>query len=85
MTMPEIPDWHVDGTGIREETDLPQHGQGLRLVHVIPYVIDSGPAAGHHGVVRLEAHAYTPDSVREAIDAAVLRTHGVSDLRRGDA
>lgn len=85
MTSPEIADWHVDGQGIREETELAPHGAGIRTVHVVPYVIDSGPAAGHHGVVRLEPHAFTPDGVREAIDAAVLRTHGVADLRRESA
>lgn len=85
MTMPEIPDWHVVGEGIHEETDLPQHGGGLRVVHVVPYIVDSGPARGHHGTVRLEAHDFTPDGVKTAIDTAVTRVHGVSDLRRDSA
>lgn len=85
MGMPDVPDWHVVGAGIREENELAPHGAGIRLVHVVPYVIDSGPAKGHHGVVRVEPHDYTPAGVEEAINTAVSRTHGVSDLRRNGA
>lgn len=85
MTTPDIPNWHVDPAGIHEETELPEHGTGLRLVHVVPYVIDSGPARGHHGTVRVTGDDFTADMVGEAIDADVLAHHLVANLSRSDA
>lgn len=84
MTTPDIPNWHVDKAGIREETVLPEHGTGLQLVHVVPYVIDSGPARGHHGVVRVSDDDFTADMVGQTIDADVLRHHLIAPLARTD-
>lgn len=84
MTTPDIPNWHVEAAGIREETQLPEHGTGLQLVHVVPYVIDSGPARGHHGVVRVSEDDFTADMVGQAIDADVLAHHLIAPLARTD-
>lgn len=85
MTTPEIPNWHVDAAGIHEEERLPEHGTGLQLVHVVPYVIDTGPAKGHHGVVRVGDDDFTTDAVQTAIDADVLRHHLIAQVARTDA
>lgn len=80
MTMPEEPTWQVEGAGIREETELSPHGTGLQVVHVVPYVITSGHARGHHGVVRVLPTDFTPAKVEAAIAAAVANTHGIAGL-----
>lgn len=80
MSTPQEPAWRVEGAGIREETELSPHGTGLQVVHVVPYVITSGHAKGHHGVVRVLPNDFTPAGVEAAIRAAVTNTHHIAGL-----
>jgi hypothetical protein len=73
--------WHVIGSDIRQTTTLGNGGSGIVDVWEVPYVIDSGPAAGHHGTVTIPHGQYTPERVQAAITDAVSTTHGVADLK----
>lgn len=72
--------WHVLGDQITQEVDLGPGNQGLTEVKIIPYQIDSGPAAGHTGQVKIPVARFTPDNVRALIQAAVDVTHVVGGL-----
>lgn len=72
--------WHVLGDQITQEVDLGPGNQGLVEVKIIPYQIDSGPAAGHVGQVKLAVNRFTPDNVRALIQTAVDATHNVAGL-----
>lgn len=85
MTDADTPDWHVLGPQIRETTSLAESGTGLDYVYEVPYRIDSGPAAGHQGMVRIAKRDYTPAAVEALIRAETGTTHGVAGLRSGSA
>lgn len=72
--------WHVLGDQITQEVDLGPGNQGLVEVKIVPYQIDSGPAAGHVGQVKLPVSRFTPDNVRALIQSAVDATHNVAGL-----
>jgi hypothetical protein len=74
----EVPAWHVLGDQIRKEDTLA--GGGLAEVYVIPYSIDSGPAKGHKGSVRVAVDDYTPDEVERAVVDEVATTHAIGTL-----
>lgn len=78
--MSDIPQWHVLADQIREEDTLPATGPGLVHTHVIPYRIDSGPAKGQTGEVRVPEEDYTPDSVEGLINAKTATTHAIGGL-----
>ena len=80
MADDQIPTWHVLGPQIREETQLAEHGTGMAQVHVVPYMIDSGAAKGHVGVLKVAPRDYYPEFVKDAIDEAVGNTHGIATL-----
>jgi hypothetical protein len=73
--------WHVLGDQITQEVDLGPGNQGLVEVKIVPYQIDSGPAAGHVGQVKVPVSRFTPDNVRGLIQAAVDVTHAVGGLQ----
>jgi hypothetical protein len=52
---------------------------------VVPYRIDSGPAAGHNGVVKVANEDYTPATVEQAITDQVDTTHAIGNLGAGVA
>lgn len=72
--------WHVLGDQITQEIDLGPGNQGLVEMKVIPYMIDSGPAAGTVHQVKVPVSRFTPDNVRGLIQAAVDVTHTVAGL-----
>lgn len=72
--------WHVVGDQITQSTTLARGGTGIKDVYVIPYVIDSGPARGHGGSVQVDAASFTPQTVKEAIDAQVNAVHSIAGL-----
>lgn len=78
--MPTPATWHVNGAAITQGTDLSPNGTGLVDFYQVPYVIDTGPAAGHTGTVKVPASQYTKAAVASAIQAAVDNTHGVAGL-----
>lgn len=80
MTTPDNPTWHVLGDQITEDTQLSATGTGLAQVYVVPYVIDSGPARGHRGTVKVAPADFTEQHVRDLITGAVGRTHAVAGL-----
>jgi hypothetical protein len=72
--------WHVIGSEIVQTTTLKASGGGLQDVYEVPYQIDSGPAAGHTGMVTLAASAFNPANVQAAIAAQVGSVHSVAAL-----
>lgn len=81
MTTPNAPaSWHVLGDQITQGTDLKPNGTGLVDYYEIPYRIDSGPAMGHTGTVKVNADAYSQATVAAAIQAAVDNTHAIAGL-----
>lgn len=80
MTDTGLPEWHVVGAGIRQEETLADSGNGLQRMYVIPYVIDSGPAKGHQGVVRVTPEEFTPVRVQQAVESVISAAHLVADL-----
>lgn len=72
--------WHVLGDQITQGTDLAPNGTGLRDYYEVPYRIDSGPAMGHQGTVKVPADTYSQATVSAAITAAVGNTHSVAGL-----
>ena len=80
MTMPTPASWHVLGDGITQGTDLKPNGTGLQDYYQIPYQIDSGPAMGHQGTVKVPALPGWEQQVAPAIQAAVNATHSVAGL-----
>jgi len=80
MTTPARATWHVLGDQITQGTDLKPNGTGLVDYYQVPYRIDSGPALGHEGSVKVPATSYSQAAVQAAIQAAVDATHGVAGL-----
>lgn len=72
--------WHVVANEQRLTTQLTSTGNGFRDIWEVPYIIDSGPAAGLAGVARIPADQYTPDVVQATINALVVAHHGVASL-----
>jgi hypothetical protein len=81
MTTPPPVSWHVLAPQIRRRTQIAPGGLGLTEIWTIPYVIDSGPAKGHHGDVQVPEEDYTPESVQQAIQDQVDTTHSIGSLR----
>lgn len=80
MTMPAPATWHVLGDQITQTTDLKPNGTGLQDVYTVPYLIDSGPAMGHQGSVKIPAGPGWEQLVGPAIQAQVNATHAVAGL-----
>lgn len=72
--------YHVLGDQIVQTTTLRPGGGGLVDVYQVPYMIDSGPAAGHVGQVQIASSAFTPDAVKGAVEAAVAAVHNVASI-----
>lgn len=72
--------YHVDGAAITTETQLNAAGTGIEDVHVVPYVIDSGPAAGLRRTVKVPDARYTADNVRAAIEEDLATTHTIASI-----
>jgi hypothetical protein len=79
------PSWHVDAQGIREDTRLHPTQNGLLTEHVIPYVIDSGPAKGTRHEVRVGPPDFTGEGVRQAIVVHANNVHQIASLAGGTA
>lgn len=77
--------WHVLGDQITQEVDLGPGTTGLVEVKIVPYQIDSGPAQGHVGQVKVPVSRFTPDNVAALINAQVEATHTVAGLSGGTA
>ena len=73
--------WHVVGDAITQSTTLARGGTGIKDVYVVPYVIDTGPAAGHSGSVTIDAANFNDKTVADAINAQVGAVHGIAGLK----
>lgn len=73
--------YHTLGSEIVQTTTLKQGGAGLQDVYEIPYMIDSGPAAGHTGTVTIAASALSEANVRAAIEAQASAVHQVATIK----
>lgn len=83
IPMPDLtglPAWHVLGDQITTTT-VPAPGMnGLIDLHVVPYMVDSGPAAGTIRQVKIPSDNFTPDYVRNAIVTDVANVHLIASL-----
>lgn len=78
------PAWHVLSDEITQSTELKKSGTGLVDMYTIPYVIDSGPAAGHTGMVKVAVDNATTDVVAAMINAATSTVHALAPLRQDE-
>jgi hypothetical protein len=70
--------WHI--TSQQLTTEISDVGTGFQSVWEVRYLIDSGPAAGTTGLIRVPAGQHTADNVKAAIDAQVAALHSVANL-----
>lgn len=74
------PAWHVLADEITQSTELKKSGTGLVDMYTIPFIIDSGPATGHTGSVKVAVDNATPDVVSALINQATATVHAVAPL-----
>ncbi len=72
--------WHVVDGGQRLTTVLTTAGNGFQDVWEITYMIDSGPAQGTTGVVRIPASQFNAEVVKAAVNAQALHMHNIAGL-----
>jgi hypothetical protein len=70
--------WHV--TSQRQDTIISETGPGFESVWEVGFTIDSGPATGTRGTVRVPVAQYNADTVAAAIDAQVYHLDKVAGL-----
>lgn len=73
--------YHTLGDQITQTTTLKPGGGGIIDVYNVPYMIDTGPAAGHVGTVTIAASAFNPATVKEAIEQQVKAVHDVAAIK----
>ncbi len=73
-------EWHVPQGGQVLTTDIAPSGTGFIDIWEVTYMIDSGPARGSTGKVRIPADVATPGLVRDTIAEQVSHMHGVASL-----
>lgn len=76
-----LPAYHVLGDKISADTRLADAGLGIEDVHVIPYMIDSGPAQGSKRTVRVTDNQFTEQGVRQAIEMDLANAHAVASIK----
>jgi hypothetical protein len=72
--------WHILPNGQRLTTEISPAGNGFQDVWEVTYQIDSGPAAGTQGLVRVPAGQYNADTVKATINAQVSHQHNIASL-----
>lgn len=72
--------WHIVSGGQRQVTQLAPTGTGFVSVVEITYQIDAGPATGATFPITIPEALYTPENVKERIDAEVKRHNMVAGL-----
>jgi hypothetical protein len=73
--------YHVGKPPYQMEPRLNENGTGIEDVHVIPYVIDSGPAKGHKGQVKVPHAEFNVDTTRAMIEEQVDTHHDIAGLK----
>lgn len=72
--------WHVVPGGQRLTTQITPSGNGFMDVWEVSYMIDSGPAAGNEGLVRIPATQFNSEVVKATINQVVAHQHAVASL-----
>lgn len=75
--------YRVHGKHLQKEPQLNEAGTGIEDVHVIPYTITTGPAAGNRRTVKVPHSEFTVDNVKAAIESDVDTAHDVASLSQG--
>lgn len=70
--------WHVTSQNLT--TQISDAGTGFDSVWEVRYTVDSGPAQGQSGLVRVPAAQYNATNVKAAIDAQVYHIHSIASL-----
>lgn len=76
------PAWHIHADEITQTTELNKSGTGLTDMYVIPFTIDSGPAAGHTGQVKVPVNSAGPEQVAALINASADVVHQIGGLKQ---
>lgn len=72
--------WHIVPQGQRLTTVISPNGNGFTDVWEVTYQIDSGPASGTEGVVRVPASQYNAEVVKATINEQVQHQHNIASL-----
>lgn len=72
--------WHVVEGGQRLTQQISPTGNGFVDIWEVSYMIDSGPAAGNEGTVRIPASQFNAETVKATINAIVTHQHAVASL-----
>ena len=70
--------WHVTSQNLT--STISESGTGFESIWEVRYRVDSGPAQGTTGLVRVPAAQYNAADVKAAIDAQVYHVHNVASL-----
>jgi hypothetical protein len=73
-------EYHIVQNGQRLTTQLTSTGTGFQDVWEVTYQIDSGPAAGTIGTVRIPASQYNAEVVQAAVEAQLTHMHNIASL-----
>ena len=72
--------WHIVPGGQRLTTQISAAGNGFSDVWEVTYQIDTGPAAGTEGIVRIPAAQYNANTVQATVNAMVVHQHDIAAL-----
>jgi len=72
--------WHIVDGGQRLTVTLTNSGTGFIDVWEVTYMVDSGPATGTTGMVRIPVSQLNAEVVKAAVNAQVLHMHDIASL-----
>jgi len=72
--------WHIVPGGQRLTTQISPSGMGFQDVWEIVYQIDTGPAQGTQGTIRVPPGQYNAETVKAAINQLVTHQHNIAAL-----
>lgn len=75
--------YHVVGSNFPIEPRLTDNGLGIEDHHVVPFVIDSGPAAGQRRHVKVPHSQWSAGAAKAMIEEDVDIAHDVASLKQG--
>jgi hypothetical protein len=70
--------WHI--TSQRQDTIISETGPGFDTVWEVNFTVDSGPATGTRGTVRVPVSQYNAETVKATIEAQVYHLDAVANL-----
>lgn len=72
--------WHIIPGGQRLTTQINPTGTGFSDIWEVTYMIDTGPASGTQGTVRIPTSQYNAETVKATINDLVSTQHNVASL-----